>query len=161
MTIKLFDRMIERHTRELSRILQQHIIENGGNLRVLLALDARFPAGSPEAMFENFQFIKLHSDFIERVAIVGRREWQRTCSGLLGLFGGVTLQYFDQSEIREAVKWLLAGNFGSTKISGRAGTSGSNKICGSRRSLQAQRRRKPFLAAIRKLIPFKTSDPHN
>ena len=146
LTIKLFDRMIERHTRELSRILQQHIIENGGNLRVLLALEARFPVGSPEAMFENFQFIKLHSDFIERVAIVGRREWQRTCSGLLGLFGGVTLQYFDQSEIREAVQWLLVED------SGRAGTSGSRK------HVQAQKRKKPFLTAIKKLIPFKTSD---
>ena len=142
LTIKLFDRMIERHTRELSRVVQQHIIENGGNLRVLLALEARFPAGSPEAMFENFQFIKLHSDFIERVAIVGRREWQRTCSGLLGLFGGVTLRYFDQSEIREAVQWLLAGN------SGKAGRSGSKK------SVQLKPPKKSFLSAVKKMIPF-------
>lgn len=136
ITIKLFDRMIERHTRELSRILQQHIIESGGNLRLLLALEARFPASSPEALFENFQFIKLHSDFIERVAVVGRREWQRTCCGLLGLFGGVTLQYFDQSEITEALKWLLAGH------------------AASRKSLQAEPRKISFLAAIRKRIPF-------
>ena len=128
--------MIDRHTRELSRILQRHIIESGGNLRVLLALDARFPASSPEALFENFQFIKLHSEFIDRVAIVGRREWQRTCSGLLGLFGGVTLQYFDQSEISEAVKWLLAGHSGPGK------------------SLQAGSNKKPFLSKIKKLIPF-------
>ena len=128
--------MIERHTRELSRILQQHIIESGGNLRLLLALDARFPASSPEVLFENFQFIKLHSDFIQRVAIVGRREWQRTCSGLLGLFGGVTLQYFDQSEINEAVQWLLAGHSSAVK------------------PLQAGSNKKPFLSKLKKLIPF-------
>ena len=134
LTIKLFDRMIDRHTRELSRILQQHIVESGGNLRLLLALEARFPVSSPEAMFENFQFIKLHSDFIERVAIVGRREWQRTCSGLLGLFGGVTLRYFDQSEIREAVQWLLAGH------------------SGPRKSVRLKPHRKSFLSALKKLI---------
>ena len=128
--------MIDRHTRELSRILQQHIIESGGNLRLLLALDARFPVSSPEALFENFQFIKLHSDFVERVAIVGRREWQRTCSGLLGLFGGVTLQYFDQSEISEAVQWLLAGHSGPGK------------------PLQAKSNKNPFLSKIKKLLPF-------
>jgi hypothetical protein len=136
LTIKLFDRMIDRHTRELSRMLQRHITESGGNLRLLLALEARFPVSSPEALFESFQFIKLHADFIERVAVVGRREWQRTCSGLLGLFGGVTLQYFDQSEIREAVQWLLAEP---------SGPGNSVRVAPHKRS---------FLSAIKKLIPF-------
>ena len=136
VTVKLFDRMIARHTRELSRTLQQHIIESGGNLRLLLAIDARFPAGSPESMFENFQFVKLHSDFIERVAIVGHREWQRTCSGLLGLFGGVTLQYFDHSEITEAVQWLLRD---------RPGPQRSKRIKPPGKSL---------ISAFKKLIPF-------
>ena len=128
--------MIDRQTRELSRVLQQHIVESGGNLRLLLALETRFPVSSPEALFENFQFIKIHSDFIDRVAIVGRREWQRTCSGLLGLFGGVTLRYFDQSEIREAVQWLLAGHSGPKKIA------------------KLKPHKKSFLSALKKLIPF-------
>jgi len=136
ITIKLFDRMITRHTRELSRTLQQHIIESGGNLRLLLAIEAQFPASSPEALFENFQFVKLHADFIDRVAIVGRREWQRTCSGLLGLFGGVTLQYFDHSEINEAVKWLLADHPRSNK------------------SMQIRAPGKAIVSALKKLIPF-------
>ena len=136
VTIKLFDRMIARHTRELSRVLQQHIAESGGNLRLLLAIESQFPASSAETLFENFQFVKLHADFIERVAIVGRREWQRTCSGLLGLFGGVTLQYFDHSEIADAVNWLLADH---------PGLKNTNQIKPPGKS---------FISALRKLIPF-------
>ena len=136
VTIRLFDRMIARHTRELSRVLQQHIIESGGNLRLLLAIEAQFPASSAESLFENFQFVKLHADFIERVAIVGRREWQRTCSGLLGLFGGVTLQYFDHSEISDAVNWLLADH---TRL---------------KKANQIKLPAKSFLSTLKKLIPF-------
>jgi hypothetical protein len=133
--------MIERHTRELSRALQQHIIETGGNLRLLLAIEARFPMSSPEAMFESFQFVKLHADFIERVAIVGRREWQRTCSGLLSLFGGVDLQYFDQSEIAEAVKWLLADHPRRQRKP-------------LQKTVKMESPRKTLFSAIKKLIPF-------
>ena len=136
VTIKFFDRMIARHTRELSRTLQQHIIESGGNLRLLLAIEAQFPAGSPETLFENFQFVKLHADFIDRVAIIGRLEWQRTASGLLGLFGGVTLQYFDHSEITAAVQWLLSEHTGSEN------------------SFQIRAPGKTILSAFKKLIPF-------
>ena len=108
VSVKIFDRMIDRQTRELSRMIQQTIMASGGRLRLLVVLETQLPANSPEALFESMQFVKLHSEFIERTAVVGHKTWEQTCIGLFSLFGGVSMQYFDRSDISEAVKWLHA-----------------------------------------------------
>ncbi|MFZ0131359.1 MAG: STAS/SEC14 domain-containing protein [Desulfobacterales bacterium] len=106
VTVKLFDRMIDRQTRALSRMLQESIVAAGGRVRLLLSIDTPAPARSPEMLFENLQFLRLHADSIEKIAIIGSRAWERTSVGLFGLFGGIDIGYFDRSEAVEAVRWL-------------------------------------------------------
>jgi hypothetical protein len=108
VSVKIFDRMIDRQTRELSRIIQRAIVGSGGPIRLLVVLETQLPASGPEALFESLQFVKMHSDFIERIAVVGRRTWEQTSVGLFSLFGGISMRYFDRSQITEAVKWLNA-----------------------------------------------------
>ena len=70
VTVKLFDRMIDRQTRALSRMLQESISAAGGRIRLLLSIDTQMPARSPEMLFENLHFLRLHADQIERIAII-------------------------------------------------------------------------------------------
>jgi hypothetical protein len=106
VTVKLFDRMIDRQTRALSRMLQESIAAGGGRIRLLLSIDTQMPARSPEMLFENLHFLRLHADQIERIAIIGSKAWERTSIGLFGLFGGIDIGYFDRSEAVEAIRWL-------------------------------------------------------
>ncbi len=106
VTVKLFDRMIDRQTRALSRMLQESIAAAGGRVRLLLSIDTPAPARSPEMLYENLQFLRLHADGIEKIAIIGSKAWERTSVGLFGLFGGIDIGYFDRSEVVEAVRWL-------------------------------------------------------
>ena len=107
IAVKLFDRMIDRQTRELSRMLAASIAEaGGGKIRLLLSIHTQLPARSPEALLENLQFARLHAEHIERMAIVGSRAWEGTFIGLFSLFGGIETRYFDRSEAAAAVAWL-------------------------------------------------------
>jgi SpoIIAA-like len=106
VTVKLFDRMIDRQTRELSRMLQESIAAAGGRIRLLLSIDTQMPARSPETLFESLHFLRLHADQIERIAIIGSKAWERTSIGLFGLFGGIDIGYFDRSEAVAAIRWL-------------------------------------------------------
>jgi hypothetical protein len=110
ITVKIFDRMIDRRTRALSQMLQQSIAASGGKIRLLLSIENQLPVSNPESLFENLHFVKLNADRIERMAIVGSKAWERTCVALFGLFGRIEVEYFDRSEGAEAVKWLLGSS---------------------------------------------------
>ena len=109
VSIRFLDRMVDRQTRQLSAMLQRSIAEAGGRVRLLLAIEAEVYGRSPESLFESLQFIKLHADQIERIAIVGRKSWERTYIGLFGLFSGTAIDYFDRSEAVDAIRWLQGG----------------------------------------------------
>jgi len=106
VTVKLFDRMIDRQTRALSQMLQRSITAAGGKIRLLLSIDTQLPARSPENLFENLHFVRIHSDHIERMCIVGSKGWESTYIGLFGLFSGIEMAYFDRSQTVEAIRWL-------------------------------------------------------
>ena len=106
VSIRFFDRMIDRQTRQLSAMLQRSIAEAGGRVRLLLAIESEIYGRSPESLFESLQFIKLHADQIDRIAIVGRKSWERTYVGLFGLFSGTEIDYFDRADVLNAIRWL-------------------------------------------------------
>lgn len=106
VSIRFFDRMIDRQTRQLSALLRRSIAEAGGRVRLLLAIESEIYGSSPESLFESLQFIKLHADQIDRIAIVGRKSWERTYVGLFGLFSGTQVDYFDRSDAVNAIRWL-------------------------------------------------------
>lgn len=106
VSIRFMDRMIDRQTRQLSAMLQRSIAEAGGRVRLLLAVESEIHGRSPESLFENLQFLKMHADHIDRIAILGRRSWERTYVGLFGLFSGIEIGYFNRSDAVDAIRWL-------------------------------------------------------
>jgi len=106
VAITFFDRMLDAQTRRLSRMLGRAIAETGGRVRLLLSVASAILSGSPEALFDNLHFLKIHADHIDRIAIVGRHPTQRTYVGLFGLFSGIEVEYFETAETSDAVRWL-------------------------------------------------------
>jgi len=106
VAVTFFDRMIDRQTRALSGMLQEMVSQNSGKLRLLLEIDTRMPASSPENLLQSLHFTRLNAEHIDRIAIVGTRAWEQTVVGLYGLFGGVNIEFFDRSQAVEAVRWL-------------------------------------------------------
>lgn len=106
VAVTFFDRMIDRQTRALSGMLRKMAAQGHGKLRLLLEIDTRMPATSPEHLLESLHFTRLNQDQIDRIAVVGTRAWEQTTVGLYGLFGGVQIEYFDRSRAAEAIRWL-------------------------------------------------------
>lgn len=99
---RFMGRMIGHQTRRLSLIVQQAIAEMG-SVRLLLAVES---LGKADSLYEGLHFARLHSDHIERIALVGNRSVEKTYAGLFGLFGGIEVEYFDRSRLNEALHWL-------------------------------------------------------
>ena len=95
----------EREEERLSRLLKEKI-QRYGKVRVLLMLENYPAADSAESLYEDMNFLKLHAEDIERLAVVGERAWQETWVALFGLFGGMETAYFDRSEKKDAAAWI-------------------------------------------------------
>ena len=106
VSVRILDRMMDRQTRNLSRMLAKTIAQAGGKVRLLISIEAHFPGKGPEALLESLQFTKIHSDNIDRLAVLGTNESQRTVIGLFGLFGGMNVHYFDKRDVVKAIMWL-------------------------------------------------------
>jgi len=105
ISLKLRAPVSDEEKARLSRLLEAKISKSG-KIRLLLYLE-NYPArDSAESLFEDIEFIKLHAEAIERMAVVGERAWQETWIGLFSLFGGVEIAYFDYSDKEKAAIWL-------------------------------------------------------
>lgn len=107
VTVRIFDRMIDRETMQMSRLLEKSIAESkNGKIRLIISIESHGAVRSPESLYESLHFARLHADNIDRMAIIGTKAWERTFVGLFGLFGGIQMEYFDRSEIAKALQWL-------------------------------------------------------
>ena len=105
VSLRLHARLDDMEEARLSRLLKEKI-ERYGKVRVLLMLENYPAADTAESLYEDMNFLKFHSDNIERLAVVGDRIWQETWIALFGLFGGLETAYFDNSEMEKAAKWV-------------------------------------------------------
>lgn len=76
-----------------------------GKLRVLF--DATHLKGwDPQAIWEEVKFDIKHLSEMERLAIVGNREWQHLMARIGNVFPHVQARYFEESQSAEAQTWL-------------------------------------------------------
>lgn len=103
--IRLQAMLSDREQAELSQLLEGKI-KKYGKIRLFLVLEDYPMIDSAESLYEDMNFIKLHADGIERMAVVGERAWQETWIALFGLFSGVETAYFEPPERKKATKWI-------------------------------------------------------
>ena len=95
----------EKDLENISSILDE-AIKKYGSISLLLIVEHYETYFSSASLYEDLKFAHLHSENIERMAVVGDRAWKSTWVALFGLFSGFSAQYFDKSEMNEAWNWL-------------------------------------------------------
>jgi hypothetical protein len=105
VSLELYASVSDSEKARLSAFLEGRIAQSG-KIRILLFLE-NYPArDTAESLFEDINFIKVHADKIERMAVVGERAWQDTWIALFGLFGRMETAYFASSDKGKALRWL-------------------------------------------------------
>ena len=97
-TLKTAD--YERFVPEFERLVQQH-----GKLRVLFDM-TDFHGWDAGALWEDIKFDIRYAADIERLALVGEKQWERGMATFCKPFTTATIRYFEHTEAAEARKWL-------------------------------------------------------
>lgn len=108
VSLKIKGEITDRKSEQISLILQQAIADSG-RINLFLVIEHYPTLDSAESLYEDLRFAKLHSDHIDRMAVIGDKSWKRTWVAIFGLFGGIQAEYFDRSEFKMAWEWVTAG----------------------------------------------------
>ena len=97
---KLIKADYERFVPEFERLVRKH-----GKLRLLFDMTG-FHGWDLSAAWEDFKFGVEHFADIERLAMVGEKQWQHGMATLCKPFTKAMVRYFEHAEAAEALKWL-------------------------------------------------------
>lgn len=81
-------------------------IAKWGRLRILIVVKHYPSFSSAEALYEDLRMVKKNAEHIQRMAIVGDRQWKSTWVGIFGLFSGIETNYFQLDQVQEAWQWI-------------------------------------------------------
>jgi len=90
----------ERFSSRFDGMLQKH-----GKLRVLFEMKD-FHGWEPSALWDEIKFDIKHSNDVERLAMVGGKQWERELAVFSEPFTAAPVRYFDLSGLAAAMKWL-------------------------------------------------------
>jgi hypothetical protein len=103
VTGKLTHSDYERFIPAFERLAKQH-----GKIRVLFEM-TDFHGWEAAALWDDIKFDLKHFADIERLAIVGDKQWEKGMSVFCRPFTTATIRYFDHAAIEEARAWLTSG----------------------------------------------------
>ncbi len=81
------------------------LIKPGEKIRLLVEL-RDFQGWTMGALWEDTKFAAKHFNDIERLAIVGDKQWEKGIALFAKPFTTATVRYFDVNQMDEAQKWL-------------------------------------------------------
>ncbi len=105
VAFKISGEITQKDFDHISHIMDR-AVKDFGTIRLLLVIEHYASLFSAEALYEDLKFAHLYSNSIDRMAVVGDRAWKNTWVALFGLFSGLRTNYYDKSEINEALNWL-------------------------------------------------------
>jgi hypothetical protein len=76
-----------------------------GKMRMLFVMQD-FHGWDPEAAWDDFRFDLEHHQQVERIAMVGEKEWQHWMTKIGSWFVDAEVRYFDASQEGEAKRWI-------------------------------------------------------
>ncbi|HID45452.1 MAG TPA: hypothetical protein EYP34_06830 [Chromatiaceae bacterium] len=104
VTGKLTDEDYRQFLPELEKL-----IEDCGPISLMLELE-NFQGWEPKAAWEDFRFGKEHDKDFARIAIVGRKSWQKWMAAMGDAFTQTKVRFFYRDALQEAWDWLREGN---------------------------------------------------
>ncbi len=84
--------------------LEEDIRENG-KIRILFHMD-NFHGWEMSALWEDIKFDMKHFSDIERLAMVGDKQWEKGMSSFCKPFTTAKIRFFELNEIEQAKTWL-------------------------------------------------------
>jgi hypothetical protein len=90
----------EQFASRFELLLKQH-----GKLNVLFEM-VDFHGWEIAAIWDDLKFDAQHFSDIQRLAMVGDKQWEHAISVLAQLFTSATIRYFDAAAINEARAWV-------------------------------------------------------
>jgi SpoIIAA-like len=85
--------------------VMERLIEQHGKVRVLCEMHD-FHGWKLGALWEDLKFDVKHYSDIERLAVVGEREWEKWMTVFCRPFTNAKIKYFDRSEHEKACEWI-------------------------------------------------------
>jgi len=80
-------------------------MESRDKIRMLIQLKD-FKGWSAGALWEETKFGARHFSDIERLAIVGDKQWEKTMAEFIAPFSGAEVKYFDMMDLHLAKAWV-------------------------------------------------------
>lgn len=90
----------EHFVPEFDRLVAQH-----GKLRILFDMNG-FHGWEASALWQDIKFDAHHFNDIDRLAMVGDKQWERGMAAFCQPFTSASIRYFDQAEVPAARRWL-------------------------------------------------------
>lgn len=83
----------------------ERLADNSGPLRLLIVLED-FQGWEPAALWEDVKFDVSHQDSFLKIAIVGKKDWEKWGTKLSKPFFDAPMRFFEQEDIAKAKEWL-------------------------------------------------------
>jgi hypothetical protein len=106
LEVQLTGKLTKEFYEKLAPVVEEQIKEHG-KLRILVVMHD-FHGWTAGAVWEDLKFDFKHGRDIEKVAMVGDKKWEQAMATVCKPFTGAKIQYFDQSQLEDARKWLAA-----------------------------------------------------
>ncbi len=87
--------------------LVDEAIAEGGKVRILAQFHD-FDGWDAHALWDDIKFSTTHCTKIERIALVGESKWEQHMATVCKPFTMAKIQYFDASQIDDAIEWLAS-----------------------------------------------------
>lgn len=101
--IKVSEKLTEKDYKTLVPLIEE-AIRKQGKIRLLWDMDD-FEGWNVDALWQDLKFDTEHKDDIERLALVGDKQWEKWISQPTKLFFDKA-KYFDRDRVTEAWTWL-------------------------------------------------------
>jgi hypothetical protein len=97
---KLTHEDYQQFTPEFERLIKQH-----GKIRVLFEM-VDFHGWQPGAVWDDLKLDMKHFTDIERLAMIGDKQWEKAMAVFCKPFTTAKIRYFDKAQTAEAHAWL-------------------------------------------------------
>ena len=104
-----FREKLDKNDYEMFVPMIESQIENHGPIRILVEL-IDFKGWTAGALWEDTKFAASHFNDIERLAVVGDKQWEKGVTVFIKPFTGAATRYFEKQDIDQARAWIEASD---------------------------------------------------
>ena len=107
LTLKLSGKIVKDDYAEFTPEVERAVAEHG-KIRMLVEMD-NFHGWTLGAVWEDLKFDANHYSHIERLALVGNKNWEAGMAVFCKPFTTAKVRYFDETKSDEASEWIHEG----------------------------------------------------